>query len=87
MIEKYATEFIGTLVLVYIILITKSPIAIGLTLTSILLLSNKNGHFNPAVTVALSYAGMLQKNDVLPYCLSQVFGGIIGVYLYILTKK
>jgi glycerol uptake facilitator-like aquaporin len=86
--EKYITEFVGTSILVYVILITKSPLAIGITLTAIILASNKSsGHFNPAVTIALSFAGMIQKREVLPFCLSQIFGGIMGIQLYILTKK
>lgn len=89
MFERFLTEFFGVLLLVYILLITKSPIAVGATLVLVMLLSrgSSSGYFNPAITIALSTYGIIQKSDVLPYCLSQVLGGIVGVQLFKFTKQ
>ncbi len=89
MYQKFLTEFFGTLLLVFILLTTKSPIAVGATFALILLLSrgSSNGYFNPAITIVLSSIGMISKTDVLPYCLSQILGGMIGVQLFKFTKQ
>jgi glycerol uptake facilitator-like aquaporin len=78
MFERFITEFFGTLLMVYILLMTKSPITVGSTLILIMLLSrpSSSGYFNPAITIAMSTYGMIQKSDVIPYCLSQALGGI-----------
>jgi glycerol uptake facilitator-like aquaporin len=70
-------------------LITKSPIAVGSALIIILYLSQRmsSGFFNPAITIALSTFGLIQKSDVLPFCLSQVLGGIVGVQLFKITRQ
>ena len=88
MYQKFITEFIGTLLLVFILLITKSPIAVGATFTLLLLLSrgSSKGYFNQAITIVLSSLGMISKTDVLPYCLSQIFGGMVGVQLFKFTR-
>ena len=87
--NKLFIEFIGTLFLVYIILTTGNYLAIGSSLAIIILLGNKisGAHFNPAVTLALASMGKFKKNDVIPYILSQLAGGLTAVKLYKLTKK
>ena len=87
--DKLFIEFIGTLFLVYIILTTGNYLAIGSSLAIIILLGNKisGAHFNPAVTLALASMGKLKKNDVIPYILSQLAGGLAAVKLYTLTKN
>ena len=89
MYQKFITEFIGTLLLVFILLTTKSPIAVGTTFTLLLLLSrgSSKGYFNPAITIVLSSMEMMPKTDVLPYCLSQILGGMVGVQLFKFTKQ
>jgi glycerol uptake facilitator-like aquaporin len=89
MYENFVTEFFGTLLLVYVLLATKSPVAVGMTLILIMLLSRhtSSGYFNPAITIALSSAGMMDKSDVMPYCLSQDLGGIVGIQLFKFTKQ
>ena len=84
MFEKYIVEFFGTMLFVYIILATNNPLIIGVTLALVILLSSgiSGGHINPAVTVALASAGLLPPNDVLPYCLSQIMGGLVGLEIY-----
>ncbi len=84
MFEKYIVEFFGAALLIYIILATGNPLAIGATLALIILLTSSisGGHINPAVTIVMASAGKLPANDVLPYCLSQILGGLVALEIY-----
>ena len=84
MFEKYLVESIGTMLLVYVILATGNALAIGATLAFVLLLTSNisGGHINPAVTIALASYGKFPTKDVLPYCLSQVFGGLLALEIF-----
>ncbi len=81
--NKYVVEFLGTLFLIYIILVLRNPLAIGSALAIAIIVGGNvsGGHFNPAVTVALTSMGKLSKNDLLPYILSQIAGGMVAVEL------
>jgi aquaporin Z len=90
MLNKYIVEFLGTLLLVFVILATGNYLAIGATLALAILLggSISGGAFNPAVTVSLLAAGKIAANDVVPYIVVQVAGGLVAYQLYkILIKK
>ena len=80
----YLVEFLGTLFFIYVILATGNPLAIGAALAVTILLTSKisGGHINPAVTIAMAAAGKLPSVDVIPYCLSQIFGGLVALELY-----
>lgn len=84
MFQKYLIEFIGSILFIYVVLITNNPLAIGATLTLILLLVSKfsSGHLNPAITIAGAVSGQFPIRDVLPYCLSQILGGLVAVQLF-----
>jgi|TARA_B100001057_G_C22453640_1_gene796059 aquaporin Z len=79
--NKYLVEFLGTLFLMYIILAVRNPLAIGSALAIAIILGGhvSGGHFNPAVSVALTSMGKLNKNDLLPYILSQIAGSMVAV--------
>lgn len=81
---KYLVEFLGTIFFVYVILATGNPLAIGAALALVILLASpiSGGHINPAVTIAMSNAGKLPTNDVIPYCAAQILGGLTAVQLY-----
>lgn len=81
---NYLVEFIGTLFFIYVILATGNPLAIGaaLALTILLTASISGGYMNPAVTIAMAAAGKLPSVEVIPYCLSQIFGGLVALELY-----
>ena len=82
--QKYLVEFLGAVVFVYVILATGNPVAIGAALALIILLAANisGGHINPAVSIAMASAGKLPVNDLLPYCLAQIFGGLVALELY-----
>ncbi len=58
-------------------------LAFGLTvLTMAYSIGSVSGcHLNPAVTIGLAAAGKHSKNEVLPYILAQILGGVIGAGL------
>jgi aquaporin Z len=64
-------------------------LAFGLTvLTMAYAIGHISGcHLNPAVTVGLWAGGRIKANEVLPYIISQVLGGIVGAgVLYLIAS-
>tara|TARA_X000000368_G_scaffold167557_1_gene132251 strand:- start:4286 stop:4546 length:261 start_codon:yes stop_codon:yes gene_type:complete len=82
--NKFIAEFIGTLVLVYVILATGQPLAIGLALALIIMVIGgiSGGHVNPAVSFAMYLGGKLSQEDLIPYIIAQVSGGIVALELH-----
>ncbi len=92
--RKYIAEFIGTFALVFcgtgaIIInhetggiITHAGIAITfglIVMAMIYTLGNISGcHINPAVTIAFCLAGKFPGSQILPYCISQLAGGLLA---------
>jgi glycerol uptake facilitator-like aquaporin len=83
----YLAEFVGAMVFVYVILATGNALAIGATLALIILLTSQisGGHINPAVSIVMVSVDKLPIEDLVPYCVSQIFGGLTGLELYKLT--
>lgn len=81
---NYLVEFVGTAFFVYVIFATGNPLAIAASLALTILLTSQisGGHINPAVSIAMASAGKLPVNEVLPYCLAQIFGGLTALQLY-----
>tara|TARA_B100000035_G_scaffold312685_1_gene324706 strand:- start:4649 stop:4915 length:267 start_codon:yes stop_codon:yes gene_type:complete len=82
--QKYLVEFLGAVVFVYVILATGNPVAIGAALALIILLAGNisGGHINPAVSIAMASAGKLPTTDIVPYVVSQIFGGLVALEIY-----
>ena len=85
---KYLAEFLGTLFLVYVIIATGNPLAAGAALAlAILMTANiSGGHINPAVTIAMASSGKIDVNEIIPYVLSQIFGALVAIQVYIRYK-
>lgn len=81
---KYLVEFLGAAFFIYIILATGNPIAIGASLTFVILLFGNisGGHVNPAVSIVMASAGKLPINDLVPYCIAQILGGLVALEIY-----
>jgi aquaporin Z len=82
--NRYLVEFLGSALLVYIILATGNPLAIGAVLALILLATShiSSGFVNPIVTIVMASIGKIDIADLIPYILSQVLGGLVGLELY-----
>ena len=74
----------ATAFFVYVILATGNPLAIGAALALVIMLAANisGGHVNPAVSIVMASAGQLPIDDLLPYCLSQVFGALVALQIY-----
>jgi aquaporin Z len=78
--KKYAMEFVGTGLFVFTIIciITSAnifaPIAIGVTLMSLIYIGAhiSGSHFNPAVTLGLLWSKKIKMNEAAPYIVAQV---------------
>lgn len=82
--QKYIVEFLGTMFLMFVIFTTGNWLAIGAALAIAVLLggSISGGAFNPAVTISLYAAGKLSKQDVIPYIVVQILGGLGAFFLF-----
>ena len=81
---SYLVEFLATAFFVYVILATGNPLAIGAALALVIMLAANisGGHVNPAVSIVMASAGKLPVNDLLPYCVAQIFGGLVALELF-----
>jgi aquaporin Z len=82
--NKYLVEFLGTMLLVFVIFATGNYLAIGAALAVGVFLGGpiSGGAFNPAVAIALYNAGKLTTPDLLPYIVVEVLGGLAGYEAY-----
>lgn len=87
--DKYLTEFVGTMIFVLTItlaVITESamaPLAIGGMLMVVIYMGGhiSGGHYNPAVSLGLMMRGAMPASDIAPYWGAQILGGIVGALL------
>lgn len=84
MFNKYLVEFFGSCFFIFIVLATGNPIAIGASLALVILLTKdiSGGHINPAISVTMASIGKIPINDLVPYILAQVFGGLVALEIY-----
>jgi aquaporin Z len=82
--NKYLTEFLGTLFFVYVILASGNPLAIAAAflLTILIIGPITGGHINPAVSISMVQAGKLPQNELLPYIASQIAGGLAALQIF-----
>lgn len=82
--NKYLVEFLGTMFLVFVIFATDNWVAIGAALAIGVLLGGKisGGAFNPAVAISLYSAGKLAENDLMPYIIVEILGGLAAFFVY-----
>ena len=87
--SKYVVEFLGTLFLVFVILTTGNYLAIGAALALGVFLGGaiSGGSFNPAVTLSLIAAGKMKIQEMLPYIVVEILGGLAAVQLYLIFYK
>jgi len=87
--NKYVVEFLGTKFLVFVIFATGNYLAIGAALAVAVLLGGaiSGGAFNPAVAIALMYAGKLPRADLIPYIVAQVAGALAGFEAFKMLMK
>jgi len=82
-ISKYAVEFVGTLLLSFIIFATGNFLAIGAALAIAVALGGhlSGGAFNPAIALAMIYGGNISRDDFVPYVIAEIAGAVLGYEL------
>ena len=78
--KNYITEFIGTFFLVLTIGLTGDPLAIGVMLTVMVYMGGhiSGAHYNPAVSIAMIFRGLLTTKEAVNYILSQLTGAFLA---------
>jgi aquaporin Z len=78
--NKYLVEFLGSLLITFVIFATGNYLAIGGAVALAVLLggSISGGAYNPAVAICLLNAGKISSNDLLPYIIAEILGGLAG---------
>jgi len=86
--KKLLVEFIGTFFLVFVILLSGSPLAIGCILMVMVYMGGhiSGAHYNPAVTLAILIRGKIKTNEALLYMCLQVLGAIVAAVMYYLVS-
>ena len=82
-------EFLGTFILLSVIVATGSPWMIGLTLAILIYLgaSVSGAHFNPATTVMTLVNRGIAGDNAAAYILAQVAAAVAAVTVYNQLKK
>ena len=78
--KNYIIEFIGTFFLVLTIGLTGDPIAIGTMLMVMVYMGGhiSGAHYNPAVSIAMIFRGLLSVKEAINYILSQLAGAFLA---------
>ncbi len=79
--KPYAAEFLGTLILALVAMISPNPLAVGFTLMILVYIFGgiSGAHVNPLITVALMSFKKIKTLDGVYYIIAQVLGGLAGV--------
>jgi glycerol uptake facilitator-like aquaporin len=83
MFQKYLVELLGTMFISFIIFSTGNYLAIGAAVSIAILMGGviSNIAFNPAIAIAMFYAGKITSNELIPYVVAEVIGGLAGFEL------
>ena len=78
--KNYIIEFIGTFFLVLAIGLTGNPLAIGVMLMVMVYMGGhiSGAHYNPAVSIAMIFRGLLTTKEAINYILSQLAGAFLA---------
>jgi len=84
LIRAYIAEFAASMFFMYVIMETGNSLAIGATLALVRILATplSGGHINPLVTIGLASGDYFPLVEVIPYCVAQIFGGIVAVNVF-----
>ena len=81
----YTVEFLGTMALILVILITGgNPVIIGAALAGLVAVAGSlsGAHFNPAVSIMALVKGDLSQSDLMGYILAQILGALFALEIF-----
>ena len=86
---KYLCEFIGTFILISVILIVGEPIPIAVALLVAIYMIGKvsGGHVNPVVSMSMFINNKISSMEFGGYIVSQFLGGLTAVYFAKMIKQ
>ncbi len=89
MMNKLLVEFLGTVLLVFVVLSTGHWAAIGLALAVAVFLGGKisGGAFNPAVALSFYLKKSISMNDLGMYIVAELLGAVVAFFVYQNTKQ
>ena len=81
--DKYLVEFFGTMLIVFVFLVSGDPLAVGSAVAVATIVGGKlsGGNFNPVITLVMGATGKQSVNDTFPYIMSQFLGGLVALEL------
>jgi glycerol uptake facilitator-like aquaporin len=82
--NKYLVEFLGTMLITFVMFATGNWLAIGATLAVAIFLggSISTAAYNPASAISLYAAGKLPESDLIPYIIVEILGALGAFYAY-----
>lgn len=85
---EYFVEFLGTFIFLSVIIITGNPLAIALSLATVIYFGGKvsGGHFNPAVNIMMYSNKKINITQLVGQTVAQILGAI-AAYSYYKTIK
>lgn len=88
-LQSYLASFIATTIFIFVCIATENAIAIGATLSLVIILFSAlgDGGVNPAITITQASMGKIPVNDVLPFIMVQVLGGLVAAQLFKRVKN
>lgn len=81
--DKYLVEFFGTMLIVFVFLVSGDPLAVGTSVAVAAIVGGKlsGANFNPVITLVMGATGKQSVNDTFPYIMSQFLGGLVALEL------
>ena len=81
---KYLIEFIGTFILLSVILSSGEAIPVGITLSALIYWggSVSGANFNPAISIMMYLNKKLSLIDMILYIICQIIGGVAALLLF-----
>jgi|LauGreSBDMM110SN_4_FD.fasta_scaffold28904_2 aquaporin Z len=88
MLLKFFTEFIGTFIFLSVILMSGDPLAIGITLASVIYFGRKvsGGNFNPAVSYMMLLSKKINVSTFFIYIIAQLLGATAAFLFFTYSK-
>jgi glycerol uptake facilitator-like aquaporin len=87
--KKYITEFLGTLLLAFVVLTTGNWLAIGAALAVGCYFGGpiSGAAYNPAIALCYLANNKITNDEIVPFIVFELLGGFVAYILYKMMKK
>jgi glycerol uptake facilitator-like aquaporin len=89
LVRKTLVEFLGAVLLSFVVFYTGHYLAIGLALAAAVFLGGaiSGGAFNPAIAIGLWFSRKINQNELLFFILAEILGAVVGYYISKQVKR